>query len=115
MEENHMASFTYFFKLRVDLAKSSSGEELLSKWNEEAQAALGAMDAGIVQVWKDAADTTVYVIMTVEGENAIDAHGTALSIFGTLPMFQSGHLIIEEARSVVPYRDWATYLANRTS
>ena len=45
-----MASFTYFFKLRVDLAKSSSGEELLSKWNEEAQAALGAMDAGIVQV-----------------------------------------------------------------
>ena len=115
MEENHMASFTYFFKLRVDLAKSSSGEELLSKWNEEAQAALGAMDAGIVQVWKDAADTTVYAIMTVEGEHAIDAHGTALSIFGTLPMFQSGHLIMEEARSVVPYRDWATYLANRTS
>jgi len=82
---------------------------------EEAQAALGAMDAGIIQAWKDAADTTVYVIATMEGENAIDAHGTALSIFGTLPMFQSGHLIMEEARSVVPYRDWATYLANKTS
>jgi len=73
------------------------------------------MDAGIIQIWKDAADAVVYVIATFEGANAVEAHGTALATFGTLPMFQSGHLIMEEARSVVPYRDWATYLANRTS
>ena len=36
-----MAAFTYFYKIRIDVTKSSSGEELLSKWHEEAQAALG--------------------------------------------------------------------------
>ena len=46
-----MAAFTYFYKIRIDVTKSSSGEELLSKWDEEAQAALEAMDAGIVQIW----------------------------------------------------------------
>ena len=46
-----MAAFTYFYKIRIDVTKSSSGEELLSKWDEETQAALEAMDAGIVQIW----------------------------------------------------------------
>ena len=98
-----MASFSYFYKIRIDLSKSSSGEALLSKWHEEAQAALGAIDA------------VVYVIATFEGENAIEAHGTALATFGTLPMFNSGHIIIEEASSVLDYREWAAYLANRNS
>ena len=110
-----MAAFTYFYKIRIDVTKSSSGEELLSKWHEEAQAALGAIDAGIIQIWKDAADAVVYVIATFEGETAVEAHGTALATFGTLPMFQSGHIIIEEARSVLDYREWAAYLANRNS
>jgi len=110
-----MASFSYFYKIRIDLSKSSSGEALLSKWHEEAQAALGAMDAGVVQIWKDAADAVVYVIATFEGENAVEAHGTALTTFGTLPMFNSGHIIIEEASSVLDYREWAAYLANRNS
>ena len=110
-----MAAFTYFYKIRIDVTKSSSGEELLSKWNEEAQAAVGAMDAGIVKIWKDASDAVVYVIATFEGANAVEAHGTALATFGTLPMFQSGHIIIEEARSVLDYREWAAHLANRNS
>ena len=110
-----MASFSYFYKIRIDLSKSSSGEELLSKWHEEAQAALGAIDAGVIQIWKDAADAVVYVIATFEGENAVEAHGTALTTFGTLPMFNSGHIIIEEASSVLDYREWAAYLANRNS
>jgi len=91
---------------------------LLSKWHEETQAALGAKDAGIIQIWKDAADAVIYVIATFEAATAVEAHGTALATFatfGTLPMFQSGHIIIEEARSVLDYREWAAYLANRNS
>ena len=88
---------------------------MLSKWHEEAQAALGAIDAGIIQIRKDAADAVIYVIATFEAATAVEAHGTALATFGTLPMFQSGHIIIEEARSVLDYREWATYLANRNS
>ena len=45
-----MAEFTYFYKVCIDVAKSASGEELLSKWHEEAQAALGAIDAGTIQI-----------------------------------------------------------------
>jgi len=45
-----LAAFTYFYKVRIDVTKSSSGEELLSKWHEEAQAALVAIDAGINQI-----------------------------------------------------------------
>ena len=53
--------------------------------------------------------------MTFEGESAVEAHGKALATFGTLPMFQSGHIIIEEARSLIDYREWADYLAKRNS
>ena len=108
-----MATFTFFYKIRVDLQKFSSGQELLEKWHQEAQAAMHAISAGAVQVWKDAADTVVYVILTVEAENPAQAHGNVLNIFGSLPMGVSGELIIEEARSVMPYQQWAQYLAGR--
>jgi hypothetical protein len=108
-----MATFTFFYKIRVDLQKFSSGQELLDKWHQEAQAAMHAINAGVIQVWKDAADAAVYVILTVEAENPAQAHGNVLNIFGSLPMGASGELIIDEARAVVPYQQWAQYLAGR--
>jgi len=30
-----MPKFTFFYKVRVDIQKFSSGQELLSKWHEE--------------------------------------------------------------------------------
>jgi hypothetical protein len=102
-----MATFTFFYKLRVDLQKFSSGQALLEKWHQEAQAAMHAINAGAVQVWKDTADTVVYAILTIEAENAAQAHGNVLNIFG------NGEIIIEEARSVMPYQQWAQYLADR--
>ena len=110
-----MATFTFFYKLRVDIQKFSSGQALLDKWHQEAQAAMGVIHTGAVQVWKDASDTVVYAILTVEAENPAEAHGNVLSVFGTLPMGVSGEIIIEEARSVMPYQDWAAYLAGRNS
>ena len=77
-----MATFTFFYKIRVDLQKFSSGQEILDKWHQEAQAATEAINAGAVQVWKDAADAVVYVILTVEADNPAQAYGNALSIFG---------------------------------
>jgi hypothetical protein len=110
-----MATFTFFYKIRVDLQKFSSGQELLDKWHQEAQAATEAINAGAVQVWKDTADAVVYAILNVEADNPAQAHGNALTIFGSLPMEASGELIIEEARSVMPYQQWAQYLAGRGS
>lgn len=110
-----MATYTFFYKIRVDLQKFVSGQALLDKWRLEAQAAMGAINAGAVQVWKDTADTVVYVIIKIEADDAAQAHGNVLSIFGSLPMGASGELIIEEARSVMPYAEWAQYLENRGS
>jgi hypothetical protein len=109
-----MATFTFFYKLRVDLQKFSSGQALLEKWHQEAQSAMQAINAGAAQVWKDTADTVVYVILNMEAENAAQAHGNVLNIFGSLPMGVSGEIIIEEARSVIPYQQWAQYLAARS-
>ena len=108
-----MATFTFFYKFRVDLQKFSSGQQLLEKWHQEAQGAMQAINAGAVQAWKDAADAVVYAILTVEADNPAQAHGNVLHIFGSLPMGASGELIIEEARAVLPYQQWAQYLAGR--
>ena len=110
-----MATFTFFYKLRVDLQKFSSGQAILDKWHQEAQAAMGAINAGAAQVWKDAADTVVYAILNVEADDPAQAHGNVLNIFGSLPMGVNGEIIIEEARSVMPYQQWAQYLASRDS
>ena len=108
-----MPSFTYFYKVRVDMQKFSSGKQLLDKWHQEAQAASGAMDAGVAQIWKDAAEPVVYVILNIEAENQTQAHGSVLEIFASLPMGASGELVIEEGRQVMPYREWVDYLAGR--
>ena len=63
---------------------------MLTKWDEEAQAALGFIDAGVIPIRKDSADALVYVIAIFEWKNAVGVHGTALATFGTLPMFQRG-------------------------
>ena len=68
---------------------------------------------GVVQNWNDAADAPVYVIATVEADNPAQAHGNALENIASLPMGASGELILEEARSVIPYEEWADYLAGR--
>jgi hypothetical protein len=108
-----MAVFTFFYKVRVDLQKFSSSEGLMDQWNKEAQAATAAMDAGAVQIWKDAAEPVVYVVAQVEADDQAQAHGKYLQMLCALPMGADGQLIIEEGHAVIPYRDWAEYLAGR--
>ena len=45
-----MPTFTFYARIRVDLQKFSSGEQLLDKWHLEAQAATEAIKAGAVQI-----------------------------------------------------------------
>ena len=101
------------YNVRVDLQKFSSGAGLLTEWHADAQAATQAIDAGAIQVWIDAAGTTVYAIINMEADNAAQAHAEVLNIMGSLPMGASGYLIIDEARVVTPYPEWAEYLPSR--
>lgn len=57
-----MPIFTYHAKIRVDLQKFSSGEDLLKAWQAEAQVAMQGISAGVFQLWKDTAEPVVYAI-----------------------------------------------------
>ena len=97
------------YLLKTDIATFEIKKEPLGLWDLW----VNSMPILTFASPEDAADAVVYVIATFEGADAVEAHGTALATFGTLPMFQSGHIIIEEARSVLDYREWADYLAKR--
>ncbi len=107
-----MATFTYFAKVRVDLQKFSSGEELLKGWQTEAQAAQEAIQGGAFQLWKDAAEPVVYAIINIEADNAAQAGLNLYNAALSLPFGKAGQFVIEEVRSVVSYQDWADTLAN---
>ena len=69
-------------------------------------------------LWFDFVSLDVQSLLTCDYLAPFSPMGPRVSstlTFGTLPMFQSGHIIIEEASSVLDYREWAAYLANRNS
>ena len=77
--------------------------------------AMAAINAGISQVWNDTADAVVHVIMTVEAATPAQAHADVLKSLGNLPMGLGGEIIIDKARSVMPYAQWAEHLSDRCS
>lgn len=107
-----MPTFTYHLKVRVDLQQFSSGEELLKAWKAEAEVAMQSVTEGSEQLWKDAAEPVMYAIVNIEADNAAQAswhlYNTALS----LPMGALHQFVIEEAKLVVPYQEWANTLGN---
>ena len=109
-----MALFTFYLKLRFDIQKFSSGEKLLDKWNIGAHAPIDTPGVDIVHAWKDAAEPVAYNFVTVNADNQAEAHGKLLTMIGSLPPGASGELIFEEARAVIPYEEWAEYLASRS-
>ena len=107
-----MPTFTYLTRFRIDLQKFSSGEELLKSWQAEAQAALQGISDGTFQLWKDAAEPVVYGVITIEADNMAEASWNLYNGALALPMGARGEFILEEAKAVVPYRQWADTLAN---
>ena len=107
-----MPTFAYLTKFRIDLQKFSSGQELLMAWQAEAQAALEGIDAGTFQLWKDAAEPVVYAIINIEADNTAQAAWKLYEGALSLPMGAAGQFSLEEAKAVVPYRDWADTLVN---
>ena len=55
-----MADFYFALRVRVDINRYASAEALLDRWLEEAEAAEGAEEAGLIQsVWKDVSEPVV--------------------------------------------------------
>ena len=71
----------YYFALRVtiDINKYPSGAALLDRWLEEADAAEGAEQAGVIQVaWKDVNEPVVYPVLRIEADDPLQAHAAVL-------------------------------------
>ncbi len=49
----------------------------------------------------------------MEADNPAQAHAEVLNIMGSLPMEASRELIIDEARVVTLFAEWAEYLPSR--
>ena len=84
-----------------------SNEEFFGVWKKEAQAALGAVDAGVIKnIWKVAGKYDVIVVMTVESEDQID------TIMHSLPIWSLGYDYIIDMEWMVlrNYANWARQL-----
>ena len=69
-----MADFYFACRVRVDINRYPSAEALLDRWLEEAEAAEGAEEAGLIQtVWKDVNEPVVYPVLRIEAANSLEA------------------------------------------
>ena len=76
-------------------------------WKKEAEAALGAVEAGVIKnIWKVAGKYDVIVVMTVQSEDQID------EIMHSLPIWNLGYDYIIDMEWMIlrPYGNWAKQL-----
>jgi muconolactone delta-isomerase len=96
------------FLVRFDVHQpvDMSADELISIWNEEAKAALGAVDAGaITGIWKVAGQRTVFALCEFPDGRTLDQALAGLPI-----VQQMGGSVDTEALPVYPYQDFAADL-----
>lgn len=109
-----MADFYFALRVRVDINRYESGEALLDRWLEDAEAAEGAEQAGLIQsVWKDVSEPVVYPVLRIEADDAMQAHAAVLEAFKGLPMGQDGARLLEHVAQVRPYSEWRQFLRQR--
>ena len=86
----------------------------MDRWLEEAEAAEGAEQAGLIQaVWKDVSEPVVYPVLRIEADDVLQAHASLLEAFKGLPMGQDSALLIEHVAQVRPYSEWRDFLRKR--
>jgi muconolactone delta-isomerase len=90
---------------RLRKPESMSNREFYGVWRKEAETALAAKQAGVIQaIWKAAGSPEVFAVLDVESGDAMDA-----AIQG-LPIWSLGysHLVTElEWTPLRPYEHWA--------
>jgi muconolactone delta-isomerase len=97
------------FMVRFDVHQpvDMSAQELVNIWDEEAKAALGAVEAGaITGIWKVAGQRTVFAVCEFPSHQALDQALSGLPIIQQL-----GGSVDTEALAIYPYEDYAADLA----
>src|SRR5689334_25196333 len=97
------------FMIRFDVHQPTdmTAKELVTIWNEEAKAALGAVEAGVVKgIWKVAGQRTVFLVAEFGSHRELDQALAGLPIIQ-----QMGGAVDTEALAVYPYAEFAEDLA----
>jgi muconolactone delta-isomerase len=93
----------FHLDFHVEYGATMSQQDLFATWSREAEAALGAKQAGVVvDLWKVAGERRVIVIVDV------DSHDTLDEILLTLPiMVEMGQHVHVDVTPVRRYEDFA--------
>lgn len=93
----------YHLAFRVEYDAEMGQGGLFSIWAEEAAAALGAKEAGVVvDLWKVVGERRVFVVVNVDSPDTLD------QILFDLPIMKKmGHLVQIEVKSLRRYEDFA--------
>ncbi len=93
------------FKARINKPADMSNKDFYTVWRKEAEAALGAKEAGVIQgIWKVAGKPEVLVVMDVESGDMLD------QAINGLPIWELGyaHIVSDvEILPLRPYENWA--------
>lgn len=96
----------YMVFFEVNQPTDMSQAELYQIWNDEADAALGAKEAGVVKgLWKAAGQRTVYALLDVPDPETLDAALEGLPI-----VQQMGGAVDIESVPVYDYEQWAAHV-----
>ena len=99
----------FHLDFHVEYPASMSQKELFAIWAEEADAALGAKQAGVVvDLWKCVGERRVVAIVEVESHDALD------QILLDLPIMQQhGQHVHVEVTALRRYEDFAADVKDR--
>ena len=89
-----------------------SNQEFFGVWKQEAEAALGAVQAGVIKnIWKVAGKYDVILVLAVESADQID------EIIHSLPIWKLGYEYMVDLDWTIlrPYENWAKHLDALTS
>ena len=93
------------FMVRFDIHQpvDMSAKELVTIWNEEAKAAMGAVEAGVLKgIWKVSGQRTVFALAEFESHRQVD------QVLASLPIVQEmGGSVDTEAMAVYDYAEYA--------
>jgi muconolactone D-isomerase len=93
----------YMVRFDVHQPVDMSTEQLFRIWNEEAKAALGAIEAGaIVGLWKVAGQRTVFAVCEFPDHHVLDQALAGLPIIQ-----QMGGSVTTQAFPIYPYTEFA--------
>jgi muconolactone D-isomerase len=99
----------FHLDFHVEYPASMSQKELFAVWAEEADAALGAKQAGVVvDLWKCVGERRVVAVVEVESHDALD------QILLDLPIMQQhGQHVHVEVTALRRYEDFAADVKDR--